>query len=387
MKAEMTPRERVKAALNHEEPDRVPIDLGQAIGDGITTIAYRNLRRHLGLPEVEIRIQHKFAQEAWPDEDVLRRFRVDFRRIEPGSPDGWQDTPTDERSYADEYGVVRTMPEGGYYYDVTRAPFAEDGTLSALANHPWPDPEAPGRYRGLRERARYLHEETDFAVVAMLNCSFFNRSFEMRGWENFYMDLVANVEFAEALMDRYLEGRLRIAELALEQIGEYIDVAVVNSDDFGMTDRTIVSPSVFRSLIKPRLKRTYDFFRARTHAKLYQHCDGAIYPFIGDLVEVGVDCLNPIQVSAAGMDDTRKMKAEFGDKLTFWGGIDTHHVLPKGTPEEVREEVRLRLSHLAPGGGYVPCSVHNIQPEVPPENVVAMLDAAYELGRYPISLG
>lgn len=384
MKAEMKPRERVKAALNHKEPDRVPIDLGQAIGDGITSIAYRNLRQYLGLPELPIRIQHKFAQEAWVDEDVLRRFRVDFRRMEYGAPDNWTDKVIDERSYMDEYGVIRTMPIGGYYYDLTGPPFAQEATLSAIENHPWPDPEDPGRYRGMRETARRLHEETDYAVVAMLNCSFFNRCFELRGWENFFMDLVADVEFAEALMDRYLDGRLRMAELALDQISEYVDVVVVSSDDLGMIDRTIVSPKVYRSLVKPRMKRTYDFFRARTDAKLFQHCDGAIYPFLRDLVEVGADCLNPIQVSAAGMDDTAKLKADFGDKLTFWGGIDTQTVLPHGTPEDVKEEVKRRIRDMAPGGGYVVCSVHNIQPEVPPANVAAMLDAAYEFGGYPI---
>jgi uroporphyrinogen decarboxylase len=382
----MKPRERVRAALNHQEPDRVPLDLGGAIGDGITSIAYRNLRRYLDLPEGDIQIQHKFAQEARVDEDVLTRFRIDFRRVDYGAPDHSKDKQIDERSYADEYGVVRTMPEGGYYYDLTGPPFAEDGTISAVKNYPWPDPEDPGRFRGMRERARYLREETDYAVAGMLNCSFFNRCFELRGWENFFMDLVANVEFAEALMDTYLDGRLRMAEIALEQIGEYLDVVVVSSDDLGMIDRTIVSPAVFRSLVKPRMKKSFDFFRARTDAKLYLHCDGAIYPFLPDLVEIGVECLNPIQVSAAGMDDTAKMKAEFGDKLTFVGGIDTHHVLPYGTPEEVREEVRRRIRDMAPGGGYVVCSVHNIQPEVPPENVVAMFDSAYELGRYPIQL-
>ncbi|HEX9017005.1 MAG TPA: uroporphyrinogen decarboxylase family protein [Chloroflexota bacterium] len=385
MKAEMTPRERVVAALNHQEPDRVPLDLGGAIGDGITTIAYGHLRKYLGLPEVKIQIQHKFAQEARVDEDVLTRLRIDFRRVDYGEPDHWKDRAIDERTYADEYGVVRTMPPGGYYYDLTVPPFAEDATLSAIKSYPWPDPEDPGRFRGMRERARNLHENTNYAVAGMLNCSFFNRCFELRGWENFFMDLVANVEFAEALMDTYLDTRLRMAEIALEQIGEYLDVVVVSSDDLGMIDRTIVSPRVYRSLVKPRMKRTFDFFRERTNAKLYLHCDGAIYPFLPDIVEVGVDCLNPIQVSAAGMNDTAKMKAEFGDKLTFVGGIDTQYVLPSGSPAEVREEVRRRIQDMAPGGGYVVCSVHNIQPEVPPENVVAMFDSGYELGRYPIT--
>ena len=386
MKAEMTPRERVLATLNHQEPDRVPLDLGQAGGDGITAIAYRNLVRYLGLPDRQIGIKHKFAQEALVDEDVLRRLRIDFRFVEPGAPDGWTDVPVTENSYMDEWGVVRTMPPGGYYYDLTGSPMAEDGTMSAIANHRWPDPEDPGRYRGIRERARYLHEETDYAIVANLNCSFFLRCFELRGWSNFYMDLAANVEFAEALMDRYLDIRLRIAELAMEQIGDYIDIVMVTSDDLGMIDRPLISPPMYRELVKPRQKRTFDFFKQRTNAKLFYHNDGAIYPFIPDFIEMGVDALNPIQLNAVGMGDTKKLKAEFGDKLTFWGAIDTQHVLPKGSPEDVRAEVKQRIIDLAPGGGYVVCSVHHIQPEVPPENVVAMFDSAYELGRYPIQL-
>ena len=385
MKAEMTPRERVLAALNHEEPDRVPIDLAQAQGDGITIEAYRNLLRHLGLPDRPIQVKAKVGQTAKPDEDVLRRFKIDFRYVGLGAPDGWKDIQIGENSYQDEWGVVRTMPPGGYYYDLTAPPLAGDATISAIERHSWPDPYDPGRYRGLRERARRLREETDYAVVIDLNCSFFLRCCELRGWENFFMDMVADPEFAGALMDKMLDTRLAMAGRALEEAGEYVDIVMVTSDDVGMIDRTIVSPALYRSMIKPRQQRTFDFFRARTGAKLFYHTDGAIYSLLPDFVELGVDILNPIQVSATGMDDTGQLNLEYGDKLVFWGGIDTHHVLPYGTVEDVRQEVRRRILDLGPGGGYVLCSVHNIQPDVPPENVVAMFDSAYELGRYPLT--
>lgn len=380
----MTPRERVRATLNHQEPDRVPIDLGQAVGDGITLTAYRNLLRHLGMHENAIQVKDRRGQTAKVDEDVLRRFRVDFRGLGLGGPENWKDLWLDDHTYQDEWGVVRTMPPGSYYYDLIRAPFAEDDTLSAIDHHRWPDPFDPGRYRGLREKARHLHRETEYAVIVDLNCAFFLRCCELRGWENFYMDLVANLEFAEALMDRFLAIRLAIAERALQEVGENVDIVMVTSDDLGGTDRTLISPALYRSLIKPRQKRTFDFFKARTSAKLYYHTDGAVYPLIPDLIEIGVDALNPIQVSAAGMGDTKKLKREFGEKLTFWGAIDTHRVLPYGTPEQVREEVGHRILDLGPGGGYVVCPVHNIQPEVPPENVVAMYDAAYDVGSYPL---
>ena len=380
----MTSRERVMATLNHQEPDRVPIDLSQAAGDGITIVAYRNLLRHLGMDERPAQIKDRRGQTAKVDEEVLRRFRVDFRGVGLGAPDNWQDRWLDERTVQDEWGVVRTMPPGSYYFDLSTPPLAEEATLSVIERHRWPDPSNPGRYRALREQAHHLHRETEYAVVLDVNCSFFLRCCELRGWENFYLDLVANVEFAEALMDRYLGIRLAMAERALQEARDNIDIVMVTSDDLGMIDRTLISPALYRSLVKPRQKRTFDFIRAHTSAKLFYHTDGAIYPLIPDLIEIGAEILNPVEVGAAGMGDTKKMKREFGDKLTFWGAIDTRRVLPLGTPEEVREEVRRRILDLGPGGGYVVCPVHNIQPEVPPENVVAMYDAAYELGRYPL---
>lgn len=385
MKAEMTPRERVMATLNLQEPDRVPVDLSQAVGDGITVTAYRNLIKYLGLPDRQIRILAKLSQTARVDEDVLQRFRIDFRRIDLGAPDNWKDEPMGEDGYRDEWGLVRRRPKNGFYYDIVASPLSEDDTLASLDRYRWPDPDDPGRYRGLREQACQLNEETDYAVVLVINCSFFLRCAELRGWENFYMDLAGNPKFASALMERYLEVRLRMAELALEQVGENIDIVMVSSDDVGMIDRTIVSPAMYRELIKPLQKKTFDFFKARTPAKRYYHCDGAVYPLMEDFIEIGVEALNPIQVSAAGMGDTRKMKEDFGDRLAFWGAIDTHHVLPLGSPEDVREEVRRRIRDFGPGGGYVVCSVHNIQPEVPPENVAAMFDEACEFGKYPLS--
>jgi uroporphyrinogen decarboxylase len=264
------------------------------------------------------------------------------------------------------------------------SPLAEADSMAAARRHRWPDPDDPGRYRGLRERARELHEHTDYAVVLQVNCAFFLRCAELRGWENFYMDLAGDPGFACDLMNHYLDIRLRMAERALEEGGEYVDVVVVTTDDLGMTDRTIVSPKMYRELIKPIQKRMFDFFKERTEATRLCHSDGAVYPIIADLVEIGTQALNPVQVSAAGMGDTSRLKTEFGDRLAFWGAVDTHHVLPYGSPEEVRQEVRGRILDLAPGGGYVLCSVHNIQPEVPPENVVAMFDAALEHGRYPL---
>jgi uroporphyrinogen decarboxylase len=384
MKDAMTPRERVMTTLSLREPDRVPIDLSQAGGDGITIQAYQNLLRYLGLPERPIRVSAKSSQAAAPDEDVLTRFRVDFRRLDLGAPDGWKDQPVGQDGYRDEFGLVRRRPQDGFYYDLVESPMATIDTVDGLRAFHWPDPDDPGRYRGLGERAEKLHKGTDFAVVLQVNCSFFLRCAELRGWENFYADLALNPEFASALMNRYLDYRLAIAGRAMDLAGDNFDIVMVSTDDLGMIDRTIISPAMYRELVKPVQQRMFEFFRQRTPAKRFFHSDGAVYPLIEDFIEMGVEALNPIQVSAAGMGDTARLKSEFGSRLAFWGAIDTHRVLPYGSPADVRAEVRRRIMDLGRGGGYVLCSVHNIQPEVPPENMVAMFDAAYELGRYPL---
>ncbi|UCF96086.1 MAG: hypothetical protein JSV89_12970 [Spirochaetaceae bacterium] len=380
----MTSRERVMAALSLREPDRIPIDLGQAGGDGITIKAYENLIGYLGLPARQIRIQNRAAQTAQVDEDVLQRFHVDTRRLDLGSPDCRQEKNVGENSYIDEWGLVRKRPEHGFYYDIVSSPMAKMDTGTAIEQFPWPDPHDPGRFRGLKEAAKDLHENSDYAVILQVNCTFFLRCGELRGWENFYMDLAAEPEFASALMNRYLDFKLAIAERALDEVEENVDVVYCLSDDLGMSDRTIVSPEMYRELIKPIQKRLFDFFKARTPAKRFYHCDGAVYPIIGDFIEIGTEAFNPIQVSAAGMNDTKRLKREFGDRLAFWGAIDTYTIMPFGTVEDVRREVSERIHDLGPGGGYVLCAVHNIQPDVPPENVVAMYETAYEMGRYPL---
>ncbi len=385
MRAKMTHRERVVAALNHQEPDRVPIDLSQCSGDGITVSAYQSLLRHLNYQERPIRIASKQRFTAEVDEDVLHRFDVDFRIVRMGPPDRPRlKTPLPPGAFQDEWGVVRTLTSDGLHYGLTTGPFVEDATLSALDRFPWPDPDDPGRYRGLREKARRLREETDYAVVFIADSSFFIRSGEMRGLENFFADLSGNAEFITALLDRFIDTKLAIAERALQEVGDYIDVVHVAGDDLGSTSGLLISPNMYRSVIKPRQKRIFDFYKARTAAKRFFHCDGAIVPFIGDLIEAGAEILNPVQISAAGMGDTHQLKADFGDRLSFWGAIDTHDVLPFGSVEDVREEVRRRIRDLGPSGGYVLSPVSNIQSEVPAANVVAMYDAANEVGWYPL---
>jgi uroporphyrinogen decarboxylase len=230
--------------------------------------------------------------------------------------------------------------------------------------------------------SRHLCEETDYAVMAAIPGGFITWSQFLRGFEGWFLDLAADPLLAESLMDRVLEMLLAVAGKLLDEVGPYIQIIAVG-DDLAFQTGLMMSMPAFRKLIKPRLRRVFDFVRSRCDAKLWFHTDGAVAPLIPDLIDLGIDILNPIQVTAAGMDDTARLKKEFGRDIVFWGGIDTQQLLPFGTPADVRADVRRRIGDLAPGGGYVVNSVHNIQGDVPPENIIALFDTALEFGAYP----
>ena len=379
--AALSHRDRVIKALNHEEPDRVPVDFGSTFVTTINVGAYPLLVGHLGIADEPCAaVMRRRSQVATPSEAVLQRLDVDLRGLWFGPPDHNQEETVDERSFRDEFGVLWTKPEAGHYINVS-GPFQQkEPSLADLEQTPWPNPRDPGRIRGMPERVRYLSQETDYAVLLNLPYGIVGDCERLRGFSEFLSDLLVNAAFAEGLMEHMLDVTAGLAVAALELVGEYVDV-VMFPDDLGMQDMCLVRPELYRRLIKPYHRRLVEAIKSKTKARVVMHSDGSVYPLIPDLIDIGVDALNPVQVSAKDMD-SRRLKAEFGDSLTFWGGIDTHHVLPRGTPEDVRNEVRTRIRDLAPGGGYVLASVHNVQAEVPPENVVAMFDAALEYGRY-----
>ncbi len=375
----MTHRERVLAALNHKQPDRVPMDLAGTFASTITLEGYQRLKEYLGIQEETI-IMSRRSQVAQPHEEVLRHFDIDTRGIQPKGPAGWADQVFPDGSYQDEWGVIRSRPpEGGHFY-VSGSPFAGEPTSEDIRKHPWPDPYDPGYVQGLAEEARRLHQETDFAVVLNFPVGFVHQAQFLRGYEEWLMDLILNPTFAEALMDRLLEIYLIIGERMIEAAGGHFD-AMFYGDDVAFQGGPMMSLDLYRKIIKPRHRQLFAHLKAKAGVPLVFHSCGSVYPLMEDLIEVGVDCLNPVQVSAKDMD-TQRLKREFGDRMAFWGAIDTHKVLPFGTPEEVRAEVKRRIEDLAPGGGYVLNSVHNLQSEVPPENIVAMFEAAKEFGRY-----
>ena len=376
----MTHRERILAALNHQETDRVPIDLGSSIATTVTAKFHERLRAYLGHPaKPSPATFSKRSSTVIPDEEILQRFDVDARPLLLGNPDARPDCEISVNGFVDEWGVTWTRPEGGHYIS-TDGPFyhCDEPSLHDLEKLPWPDPNDPGRYRGLRERARELHEKTEYAVVLNLPVGPIHQCQFVRGYAEWLEDLLIHSAFAEDLLDRVVHIWVQVAHRTLQEAGDYVDV-VMYGDDIGTQRSTLLRPELYRRVIKPRHKQMADVVKRHEKPILYHTC-GSVYTVIPDLIDTGIDALNPIQVSAADMD-TKRLQQEFGRDLTFWGAIDSQRVLPLGTPREVREEVKRRIQDLAEANGYVLCAVHNIQPEVPPENLVTMYEAALEYGR------
>jgi uroporphyrinogen decarboxylase len=382
----MSHRDRVLAALNHREPDRVPMDLGSTRNTSISIEAYEALLRHLGLgAEGDGGAdygQSKILGVATPSEAVLQELDVDLRGLSLGKADRSCERMLRDGSHQDELGVIRQKPAGSHYFDLVHSPFAWDATVADLRNWAWPDPSDPGYVRGLRDKALALRAETDCALVLHLQDIIVHSSQYLRGFERWYSDFLLEPDLADSLLDILLELRTEITALALGEVGDLVDV-VSSSDDVADQRGPMISPALYRRFIKPRHRKYFDAIRARTSARILFHTCGAVTKLIPDLIDVGVDFLNPVQVSAAGMD-TSLLKKEYGNAIGFWGAVDTSRVLPGGSVAQVRGEVERRIRDLAPGGGFVLAAVHNIQPDVPPENIVAMFEAGVEFGSYPI---
>jgi uroporphyrinogen decarboxylase len=381
----MGSRERVLAALAHREPDRVPRDLGGSRVTSIHVRAYRALRPALGLPEREPVVGDLSQQLAVVEDDVVEALGVDVRGIGPKGPSGWRQEPVVEgalESFRDEWGVVRSRPvPDGLYFDMTASPLAGDVGEAEVAAHRWPDPADPGRYVGMAEAARRARADGRAVYLGSISAGITETFFRLRGYEDGYMDLAAQPDLAARIMRRVLDVKLGYWERALAEVGDDVDV-LGEADDLGGQIAPLFSPETYRALVKPLHAELFAFMRARSRGRIFFHSCGAIRPLIPDLIEVGVDILNPVQVSAPGMDSA-ELKREYGRDLVFWGGaVDTQGVLGKASADVVRDEVRRRVEDLMPGGGFVFASVHNVQANVPPEHVLAMWQALEEAGRY-----
>ena len=376
--ANMTHRERILAALNHRQPDRVPLDLGATRSTSIVVQAYERLNRHLGSTELP-RIFSKWLNIAHPSQAMLQRFDIDTRSLGQGPPDNWQDIVFADGSYQDEWGVVRSRPAGCLYYDLTKSPFAGEASVADMDRHPWPDPHDPGRCRGLKEEARRLRQETDYAIALNMPGGVVTQAQFLRGFEDWFADLIADPTFYHALLERITDLWIEMAKDELDAAGDCADFCFFG-DDVAFQDGPMMSMGLYRKMVKPYHARVFSYLKSRSSAKILYHTCGSVAHLIPDLIELGVDALNPIQVSAKGMD-TKTLKREFGKDICFWGGIDTQRVLPFGSVQDVQVEVRRRVEDLGPDG-YCVCAVHNLQADVSPENICAMYDTAREVGRY-----
>jgi len=382
----MSSRERLIKALNHEEADRVPIDLG-GFQTGIHKGAYIELLDYLGIAD-ELTILDPVQQLARPCEELLERFHVDIRYVCAHGPEsfkgGIEQNTREGRLWhdlRDEFGVVWSMPDDQQLYmDISHHPLA-DATIETIAEYPFPKGGDPTRFSGVREQALELGGQTPYAISTGIGGVVYEICWYMRGLERWFIDMMENPGFCEALLDKILGFWLDYFTGFMAEVGDVIEVVMIG-DDVGGQAGPLFSPDFYRRIVKPRQKKLVQHIKSLTSAKIWYHTCGSVGQLIPDLLDNGIDILNPVQISAADMDPGQ-LKTKFGDKLSFWGGaIDTQHVLAVAGPGEVAEEVRRNVEALKPGGGYVFNSVHNIQLGVPAENIVALFDSGYENGFY-----
>ncbi len=382
MNDQISSRERVLLTLDHKEPDRIPFDLGGCSQTGIQIDAYKNLLNFLHLDK-PVEIIDIVQCLAGIDEEILELFKVDTRGLNPSMAkvviESDQD-PAGYTSFTDRWGIHYKKPKtGGYYYDLVGHPLGGEISTHDIDNFKFPDPaqirgDMVTIFKSWAERVNppvIILEATEGGLVEFC--------FWLRGFTRFYLDVAEDPKLVCYLLDKILDFKMAVWETALSQAGQYVDI-VWEADDLGMQNTTIFSPNFYRKHIKPRHQKLFNYIKRIAPRKVYMglHSCGSIRALIPDLIEIGVDILNPIQVNAKGMN-TKELKKDFGKEITFWGGgVDTQSILPSGTPLDVRNEVRRRIEDLAPGGGFVFAAVHNIQPDVSPRNLLAMVEALRE---------
>ncbi|GBE00662.1 methylcobalamin:coenzyme M methyltransferase [bacterium BMS3Bbin06] len=385
---EMSCRERVLTALEHREPDRVPSSIWCTID------AYKAIRRKLGL---EVKDTYPVGSTTWTqdvpaEEDVVEKFGADLIRINVKTPGGKSLQETDEGLLVDEWGVTRKRVEyeGGSYLDIVKYPL-EDATEEDLDDYPWPDPTDPAVVEGLRERAQWLRKNTPYAIL--LQCGrggIFEQAKYLRGYAKIFEDFVAEPEFIQALFRKLLAVEKEFNRVGLEAAGEFVDIIRLSPEDLASEKQTFCSPSMFREMILPHYRECIHYVKGLFHEKNpdgkieFHSCGAVSYPFMDDLLDSGIDIYDSLEVKVREESRPVRFKERYGDRLSFLGGIDVQWTLPFGKPEDVRNEVRERISEMAPGGGYILSSSHRLTPDFPFENISAMYEATREFGKYPI---
>lgn len=410
----MTPRERVLASIAHQEPDRLPVDMGATPSSGISAIAYHNLKQYLGVSHGHTRVYDVVQQLAQPEDDMLDRLQIDAidigRTFNPRDED-WYDIalpdgtcvqfPTWFHPVQQPNGVwdvfdadgdrVATMPPGATFFDETIFPYIDGFPgdyadlprrmpkvhWAGLAHSPWDHAGEPDFWDQLRQRALELRRQSDRALVIVAGCNLFEWGTFLRRIDNFLMDLAASPVEVERMLDALMEQHLMMLEKVCAAVGDVADILRFG-DDLGTDRGPFMSPKMYQRLFKPRHTILNAYVHQHSQMRTFLHSCGSIHKLMPDLIEAGYDVINPVQITAKDMEPER-LKKDFGKDITFWGGgCDTRHILPRATPAEVKDHVRRNIEALAPGGGFVFNTVHNILPDVPPQNIVAMFEAIDE---------
>lgn len=407
----MTSRERVMAAINHQQPDYVPLDLGATPSSGISAIAYNNLKKHLGIGSGHTRIYDVVQQVVYPEQEILDRFGVDvidIGRVFNEKDEDWYDVELSDGSlgqypvwfrperrkdgswvaYDKEGMPIAKMPVGATFFDQTYFPYLEDypedysdldcqmGKVhwSAFVHSPWDHAGEEGFYQELRRRVQTLRFQTDKALMITCGCNLFEWGTFLRRMDNFLMDIYADPENVEALVEQLMVRHLATLEKVCASVGDIVDILRFG-DDLGMDSGMFMAREKYQKLFKPWHTKLNQYVHGHSGMKTLLHSCGSIYPIIGDLIEAGYDILNPVQTSARQMDP-ETLKREFGKDITFWGGgCNTRTILNRSTPDEVYDYTRRVIDIFAPDGGFVFNQEHNILPDVPPENILAMYRA------------
>jgi len=377
-----TSRERVIAALEHREPDRVPVDLNPLLD------SYTKLKSFLGLEIKGEDLKPTSFGEVIPHPQVLDVLGVDLISVKLSSPKKSAQSPVRDGLIMDEWGVgYRRVYQsgGGSYLEAVFHPLAE-ASMEDLQEYPWPDPHAPGRGDGVEATAKRLYEDTDLALVGRFGGPIIEVALNMMGFENWLMAVVTQPDFAQALLDRIGDFQVALDRIGLEATAKYLQVLKLSGDDLGMQTGPLYSPRTFQEVLLPSTRRRWQAARAfldqiNPSVQLMFHCCGGIRPFIPALIEAGLQVLDPVQPRAVGMDSA-DLKRDFGDRLTFHGGVDEQQVLPFGSEADVEAEVRHRIQAFGAGGGYILAPSHFVQADTPPANIVAMCRAAHGYGLY-----
>ncbi len=378
----MTNRERVLATLAHEKTDRVAIDLS-GMDTTMTINAYERYKKIYGITS-ETKIKSERWQTVDVDEEILLKYDIDLRHIQPYcNADATLlkrgiKANLENNHFLDEWMVERQVV--GDYANIVNSPLQFATSIAELDSFEWPEnPEEVYPCAGLREKAKILYDEQKYAIVGQMGnaCSLFEQSWYLRGLSEYFIDLAINQDFAHHLMRKVTDIRKKNMKNYLTEVGEYLDIYQIG-DDLASQSSLLISKEMYIEMIKPYHVELIEYAKQFTKAKIYFHSCGAIEPLIDELIDCGVSVLNPVQVTAAGMD-SKELKKRYGKNITFYGGIDTLEVLSRGTTEDVRNEVIKRVNDLAISGGYILSSVHNIQSDVPPENIDMMFKTAISL--------